>query len=89
LIDGPLAGASSSLFQTSANRSGEPPPSRFDEIDPAVIDGADVAIDGGELGGDPSTVIDVTGIEEGGRSRVLREGALKTPEVERALASLG
>ena len=32
LIDGPLAGAMCPLFQTSANLSGEPAPSVFDEI---------------------------------------------------------
>ncbi len=61
LIDGPLAGASCPIFQTSANRSGEPAPTRFDEIDPAVLAGVDLAIDGGELTGMPSTVVDLTG----------------------------
>jgi L-threonylcarbamoyladenylate synthase len=76
LIEGPLAGAMTPVFQTSANRSGEPAPARFDAIAPAVLDAVDVAIDGGELGGSPSTVIDLTGIDEGGKWRVLREGAI-------------
>jgi L-threonylcarbamoyladenylate synthase len=87
LINGPLGGAACSLFQTSANRSGEPAPSRFREIETAIREGADLAIDGGELGGEPSTVVDVTGIEDGGGFEVLREGALSTAEVERRLAS--
>ena len=33
LIDGPLAGAMCPIFQTSANRSGEPAPSRFEDVD--------------------------------------------------------
>ena len=32
LIGGPLAGAMCPVFQTSANRSGEPPPPRFEEV---------------------------------------------------------
>ena len=36
LIDGPLAGASLRLFQTSANRSGEPARAGFADVDPAI-----------------------------------------------------
>jgi L-threonylcarbamoyladenylate synthase len=85
LIDGPLAGAAAAIFQTSANRSGEPAPSRFEEIDPAVIAGADIALDGGELTGLPSTVIDVTTIEAGEEPTILREGALSSAEALRLL----
>jgi L-threonylcarbamoyladenylate synthase len=85
LIEGPLAGARCAVFQTSANRSGEPAPSRFEDIDPAILSAADVAIDGGELGGAPSTVVDLTGLEEEGKWDVLREGALSRPEIEAEL----
>jgi L-threonylcarbamoyladenylate synthase len=85
LIEGPLAGAMTPIFQTSANRSGVPPPTSFDEIDPALLDSVDVAIDAGELIGEPSTVIDVTGIDADGGWTILREGALSREEVERAL----
>ena len=89
LIEGPLAGAACPVFQTSANPKGEPAPHRFEDIAPPILAGADVAIDGGELGGKPSTVVDLTGIESGERSRVLREGAVSTQEVERRLAAIG
>jgi L-threonylcarbamoyladenylate synthase len=89
LIEGPLAGAACAVFQTSANRSGEPAPHRFEDVDPDVLAGADLAIDGGEIGGEPSTVIDLTAIEEGGEWRVLREGAMGRPELERRLATAG
>jgi L-threonylcarbamoyladenylate synthase len=85
LIEGPLAGAMTPIFQTSANRSGAPPPNRFDEIDPAILAAADLAIDAGELIGAPSTVVDVTGIDAGGEWSLLREGALERDEVERRL----
>src|SRR5436190_14510445 len=54
LIEGPLAGVTTPILQTSANRSGEPAPSRFEGIDPEIIAGADLVIDGGELTGEPS-----------------------------------
>jgi L-threonylcarbamoyladenylate synthase len=85
LIDGPLAGAAATIFQTSANRSGKPAPSRFEDIDPGIVAGADVALDGGELTGLPSTVIDITAIEAGGEPVVLREGALSSAEALRLL----
>jgi L-threonylcarbamoyladenylate synthase len=81
LIEGPLFGMPLPLFQTSANPAGQPPASRFEDIDPAIVEGVDLAIDGGELGGEPSTVVDVTDLETGGDWEVLREGALSVAEV--------
>jgi L-threonylcarbamoyladenylate synthase len=85
LIEGPLAGAGCALFQTSANRSGEPAPGRFEDIDPDILAGVDLAIDGGEVGGEPSTVVDLTALDEGGEWEVLREGALPSKELEARL----
>jgi L-threonylcarbamoyladenylate synthase len=86
LIEGPLAGARCALLQTSANRSGEPPPSRFEDIDAKLLAEVDLAIDGGELVGEPSTVVDLTALDDGGRWEVLRAGALGRDELERRLA---
>jgi len=88
LIEGPLAGAMAPIFQTSANRSGAPPPTRFDEIDDQILADADLAIDAGELLGEPSTVIDVTGLDDGGDWEILRDGALPADEASRRLAPL-
>ena len=88
LIGGPLAGAMCPIFQTSANRSGEPPPSRFADVPESILAGADLAIDGGELGGLPSTVVDVAAIDEGGGWTVLREGALSPGDLAAALDHL-
>ena len=85
LIQGPLAGAACAVFQTSANLSGQPAPAAFDAVDPRIVEQVDLAIDGGELAGRPSTVVDVTAIEEGGEPVVLREGALSRAEIELAL----
>jgi L-threonylcarbamoyladenylate synthase len=81
LIGGPLAGASCPLFQTSANLSGEPPAASFTAIPAAIAGAVDLAIDGGELTGLPSTVVDLTAFEETGEWTVLREGALAAADL--------
>ena len=43
-----------------------PAPSVFDEVPSTIVDAVDLAIDGGPLTGLPSTVVDITEIEEGG-----------------------
>ena len=82
LIGGPLAGAACAIFQTSANRSGERAPARFADVDPAIA-AVDLAIDGGELTGLPSTVVDMAGIERGDEPAILREGALSRESARR------
>jgi L-threonylcarbamoyladenylate synthase len=89
LIAGSLAGAMCPIFQTSANLSGEPAPSRFADVPAEIVAGADLAIDGGELTGLPSTVVDVAAIEAGGGWAILREGALSEGDLRAALASVG
>jgi L-threonylcarbamoyladenylate synthase len=85
LIEGPLAGAMCPLLQTSANRSGEPAPVRFADVPSEIVASADLAIDGGELAGTPSTVVDVTALDVGGGWKILREGALPADDVAQAL----
>jgi L-threonylcarbamoyladenylate synthase len=87
LIDGPLAGTMTPVLQTSANPSGAVPPTLFDQIADQVIAGADLAIDGGELIGAPSTVVDLSGIDRDGEWTVLREGALARDELKRLLGA--
>jgi L-threonylcarbamoyladenylate synthase len=89
LIEGPLAGAMTPIFQTSANRSGDPAPSRFEDLAPEIVAGADLAIDGGELTGSPSTVVDLTELDSTGVWRVLREGGLPAPRLEELLRPAG
>jgi L-threonylcarbamoyladenylate synthase len=89
LIEGPLAGAMTPIFQTSANRSGEPPPTSFEQIDPEILDAVDLAINAGGLIGEPSTVVDVSELDASGRWTVLREGAIGRDELERALGPSG
>jgi L-threonylcarbamoyladenylate synthase len=89
LIGGPLAGTMCPVFQTSANLSGEPAPARFEDLPEAIVDGADLAIDGGELPGLPSTVVDISSIDEDGSWRLLRDGSLSPGDLASALASVG
>jgi L-threonylcarbamoyladenylate synthase len=87
LIEGPLAGAMTPIFQSSANRSGEPPPTSFEQIDPEILDAVDLAIDAGGLIGEPSTVVDIAELDTSGSWAILREGAVGRDQVERALGA--
>jgi L-threonylcarbamoyladenylate synthase len=86
LIAGPLAGMPLPIFQTSANLSGAGPAASFEQLDPRLLEAVDLAIDGGELAGLPSTVIDLTRLDSDGSWSVLRRGALSEEEVARALS---
>lgn len=66
---------------TSANRTGEPDPGRLDHVPEALRAACAAVVDGGELPGVPSTVLDFTGSDP----VVLREGAVPADEaLERA-----
>ncbi len=85
VIDGPLSGARCPILQTSANLSGEPPTSTFAGIVPEVKDAVDLAIDGGRLTGLPSTVVDLTDLDEHGTWTVLRDGGMSRGDLIAAL----
>jgi len=89
LLDGPLAGAMCPIFQTSANHSGEPAPGRFADVPEEIVTSVDLAIDGGELTGLPSTVADLGAIDVDGSWRILREGAVSEGDFASRLASVG
>ncbi|MGI8460745.1 MAG: L-threonylcarbamoyladenylate synthase [Solirubrobacterales bacterium] len=88
LIGGPLAATRVVVLQTSANRSGEPAASRFADVDPAILSAVELSIDGGELSGKPSTVVDLSEVDSGGDWSVLREGAIDRVELERTMAGV-
>jgi L-threonylcarbamoyladenylate synthase len=71
-----LAGVRVPVLQTSANLSGGPDPRRLADVPASIRDGSDLVLDGGELPGVPSTVVDVSSYEENGTWTVLREGAV-------------
>jgi L-threonylcarbamoyladenylate synthase len=68
---------------TSANRHDGPDPRCLEDVPAELRDACGAAVDGGELPGTPSTVVDVTGPEP----RVLREGAVPAAEALERLAS--
>lgn len=83
-LDGPPAGARVAVLQTSANLSGGPDPRRLEDVPESIRAGADLVIDGGELPGVPSTVVDLSRYE-GGEWEVLREGAVPRAALESLL----
>ena len=83
-----LTGITVPIMQSSANASGQPDARRLADVPPEMRQGADLVLDGGELPGTPSTVIDLRDLETEGRWHVLREGALPKSDVEAALARL-
>lgn len=76
LIAGALAGAMCPIFQTSANRSGDPAPAIFGDVPREILADVDVAIDAGPLTGSPSTVVDLTAFDGSGEWSVLRDGGM-------------
>lgn len=89
LIEGPLAGTNCPIFQTSANHSGAPAPALYRDIPPEILAAVDLAIDGGELTGKPSTVVDLTDYDGQTGWRVLRQGALAESDLISALTDQG
>jgi len=67
------------ITSTSANLSGGPPVRRAQDLDPAVLAGIDLVLDGGETpGGLPSTVVAVSGAG----LELIRVGAVRWEAVE-------
>ena len=77
----PLAAVGPPVLQSSANRSGRADARRLEEVDPQIRERVDLELDGGELPGRPSTVVDLAAYEEGGRFEVVREGTVSAAEV--------
>jgi L-threonylcarbamoyladenylate synthase len=80
-----LADVRTPVLQSSANPSGSADARRLADVDPRIREQVDLELDGGDLPGTPSTVVDLTRFEDGGGYEVLREGALPTD----ALRALG
>jgi L-threonylcarbamoyladenylate synthase len=73
------------ILQSSANLSGEADVRRLAEVPVALRDGADLVLDGGELPGTASTVVDLRGYEDRGEWRVVRAGPVGEGTLERML----
>jgi L-threonylcarbamoyladenylate synthase len=73
------------ILQSSANRSGEREANRVEDVDQRIRAGVDLILDGGELPGTASTVVDLTAYHENGRFEIVREGAVPGAEIRDAL----
>jgi L-threonylcarbamoyladenylate synthase len=69
------------VMQSSANISGEPEARRLADIPPSLLEGADLVLDGGELPGVASTVLDLREYERHGEWRIVREGPVGRAEL--------
>jgi L-threonylcarbamoyladenylate synthase len=84
-----LATVSLAILQSSANHAGGPDARTLDEVPETIRTRADLVLDAGPLPGTPSTVIDLRTYEDTGRWMVVREGAVATEDVARALGIVG
>jgi tRNA threonylcarbamoyl adenosine modification protein (Sua5/YciO/YrdC/YwlC family) len=80
-----LAGVRWPVLQSSANFAGEPDARRLEDVPAELRRAADLVIDGGELPGTASTVIDLRSYEESGEWSIAREGAVPAAEVAAAM----
>jgi L-threonylcarbamoyladenylate synthase len=75
------------VLQSSANVAGGPDARVLGDVPDAIRARADLVLDGGELPGTPSTVVDLRAFERDGRWSIVREGAVAARDVEAALGS--
>lgn len=69
------------VLQSSANLHGQPEARRLEDVAPGIREGADLLLDGGELPGVASTIVDLTLYELEGVYTVARQGAMSLDEV--------
>jgi L-threonylcarbamoyladenylate synthase len=87
-LEGPLEALASVHFpvlQSSANFSGVPPARQLIDVPVELREGADLTLDGGELPGLASTVIDLSDYERNGDWRMVRQGPLDAESLATAL----
>ncbi len=82
-----LAGVRWPVLQSSANRSGGPDARRLQDVPELIRRGVDLLLDGGELPGTSSTVVDLRGYEPHGTWEVVRAGAVGEGELGVALGT--
>ena len=81
-----LAGAPP-VLQSSANRAGGPDARRLADVPQDIQARADLVLDGGELPGTPSTVVDLRAYESAGEWRIVRLGAVPEAAVAAAVSA--
>jgi L-threonylcarbamoyladenylate synthase len=82
-----LAGVRWPVLQSSANRAGGPDPRRVQDVPQLIRRGVDLVLDGGELPGTASTVVDLRDYEQHGAWELMRAGAVGEDELGVALGT--
>lgn len=80
-----LASVRGAILQSSANFAGGPDARRLEDVPREIREQADLVLDGGELPGTPSTVLDMRRFELDGSWQVIRRGAVSATNLMRAL----
>jgi L-threonylcarbamoyladenylate synthase len=75
------------VLQTSANAAGAPDARTLVQVPDYMRTHTDLVLDGGELPGTPSTVVDLRAYELDARWSIVREGAISTADVAARLES--
>ena len=81
----PLRAMRLPVLQSSANLAGGRDARRLEDVDERIRGRVDVELEGGELPGTPSTVVDLTRYEATGEHVIVRRGAVPAEEVAAAL----
>ncbi len=87
-LEGPLAALGAvrvPVMQSSANISGKAEARRLADVPASLRAGADLALDGGELPGTASTVVDLSGYDAHGQWHIVRAGPVAVEDLSRAL----
>jgi L-threonylcarbamoyladenylate synthase len=82
----PLGAVRWPVLQSSANDAGGVDARALEEVPARIRAAADLVLDGGELPGTPSTVVDLRAWETERRFAIAREGAVAEADVARALS---
>lgn len=82
-----LGGVTVALLQSSANVAGGPDARVLADVPAEIRAAADLVLDGGELPGTPSTVLDLRAFEDTGSWSVVRAGAVSESAILAALGS--
>src|SRR6185312_5810462 len=80
-----LSGVSWPVLQSSANLAGGPDARVLSDVPESLRRSADLVIDGGELPGTPSTVVDLRALETTGEWEIVRQGVMSREDVAAAL----
>jgi L-threonylcarbamoyladenylate synthase len=82
-----LMGVHTAVMQSSANLAGGADPARLEDVETTIRAGADLVVEGPDLPGAPSTVLDLRSYEETGAWKVVRQGPISEAVITAALAT--